>query len=383
MRRLLVFAGAVVFVDTIFFAALAPLVPYYAERFGLSELDVGVLTALVAAGSLVGAVPSGVLVTRLGVARTLVVGLVVTAAASAAFGFASSVAILELTRFAQGFGSAISWTAILTWLVSQSQPQRRGEVLGLAMGTAIFGSLFGPLVGAAAELAGPGPVFLGIAGFALALAALAATMHGPGRAPSASIRGLFPAMMRPQLAGGVWVIALGGLVFGVVVTLAPLQLDFAGWGGGAIAAVFLLGAALAAVGSPLVGVWSDRRGRARPLRVLFVASTVLLLALGWVDSRWLLAVLVIAAVTAESLFWTPGAALLTDGVQALRIPPEQGFVIMNLAYGPGQVVGSIAGGGLAALAGDAAAYLVLAVTCAATLVVLRPADEMMVAVEEP
>src|SRR6266508_4667672 len=145
MRRFLVFAGAVVFVDTLFFSALAPLVPYYSERFDLSEPEIGVLTALVAAGNLAGAIPSGVLCARIGVSRTLVVGLLITAVTSAGFGFASSVAVLDAMRFGQGFGSSISWTAILTWLVSRSAPERRGEVIGLAMGAAIFGSLFGPI----------------------------------------------------------------------------------------------------------------------------------------------------------------------------------------------------------------------------------------------
>ncbi len=37
MRRLLLLVGAIVFVDTMFFAALTPLLPEYADDLGLSK----------------------------------------------------------------------------------------------------------------------------------------------------------------------------------------------------------------------------------------------------------------------------------------------------------------------------------------------------------
>ena len=45
MRRLLLLVGAIVFVDTMFFAALTPLLPQYAEELGLSKAGAGLLAA--------------------------------------------------------------------------------------------------------------------------------------------------------------------------------------------------------------------------------------------------------------------------------------------------------------------------------------------------
>ena len=70
MRRLLVFAIAVVFVESIFFAALAPLLPELTDDLGLSTFGAGVLVAAYAFGALLGAIPSGLAVSRLGVRPT-------------------------------------------------------------------------------------------------------------------------------------------------------------------------------------------------------------------------------------------------------------------------------------------------------------------------
>ena len=41
MRRLLLLTSAVVFVDTLFFAALTPLLPHYADTLGLGKNGAG------------------------------------------------------------------------------------------------------------------------------------------------------------------------------------------------------------------------------------------------------------------------------------------------------------------------------------------------------
>ncbi len=117
MRRVLLLVGAIVFVDTMFFAALTPLLPHYADRFALSKLGAGVLAAAYPAGVLVGGLPSGLLATRVGVRATTLAGLLVMTATTALFGFAGSVAVLDGARFAQGVASACAWTAGFAWLL--------------------------------------------------------------------------------------------------------------------------------------------------------------------------------------------------------------------------------------------------------------------------
>ena len=66
MRRLLLLVGALVFVDTMLYSALAPLLPHLAVELDLSKTRAGVLVAAYAAGALLGGLPGGVASARLG-----------------------------------------------------------------------------------------------------------------------------------------------------------------------------------------------------------------------------------------------------------------------------------------------------------------------------
>ena len=59
MRRLFPLVAAVVLVDTMFFAAVAPLLPHYATSSGCRRPAAGVLAAAYPAGTFVGALPGG------------------------------------------------------------------------------------------------------------------------------------------------------------------------------------------------------------------------------------------------------------------------------------------------------------------------------------
>jgi len=167
VRRVLYLVGAIVFVDTMFFAALTPLLPQYAAEFGIGKTGWGLLQAAYPAGALVGAIPSGMVAARTGVKPTVIVGLCCIALTSTAFGFADSVWQLDLARFAQGLASSFSWTGALAWLVAAAPPGRRGALIGTAFGLAIGGALCGPILGGIASIAGTGRTFTAVAVIAL------------------------------------------------------------------------------------------------------------------------------------------------------------------------------------------------------------------------
>src|SRR5947209_15536065 len=117
MRRLLAMVAAIVLVDTMFYAAIAPLLPYYAQHFHLAKAQAGVLAAAYAAGTLIGSIPAGWMAARVGVRATILTGLALMIGSSVVFAFARTVGLLDAARFVQGVGGAASWAAGLAWLI--------------------------------------------------------------------------------------------------------------------------------------------------------------------------------------------------------------------------------------------------------------------------
>jgi MFS family permease len=368
VRRLLLFVGATIFLDTMFFAALTPLLPDYADRFELSKVGAGVLSGAYPAGALVGGVPSGFATARLGARRVTIAGLLLLVGTTLAFGLGDSIVVLDVARFVQGIASAAAWTAGLAWLVASGPADRRGELIGSALAVAIVGALFGPVLGGAASITGTAPAFGTVALAALALAGWAVRMPPPpARSERQPLRALAEALGDPTIAAGMWFIVLPALLFGTLSVLAPLRLAELGFGALAIGATYLTSAALEAAASPLLGRVSDRRGRLLPIGVGLAASAVVALLLPWPAHAALLAPLVVAGGLAFGTFWAPATSLLADAAERRGLDYGYAFALTNLAWAPGQSLGASGGGALAEATSDTVPYLVLAATCVLTL----------------
>lgn len=367
MRRLLLLVGAVVFVDTMFFAALTPLLPEFTARLGLSKAEAGVLAGAYAAGALAGGIPGGLSAARIGVKPTVLLGLGGMAVTTVTFGFAEAYWLLVAARLLQGWASAFSWTAALSWLVAAAPPHRRGELIGAAMGAAIFGALFGPVVGAIASTTSVELAFSSVAVLAAGLAVWAwRTPAFPPR-PRQPVRLVFQALRDPATAVAVWFVALPALFFGTLGVLGPLRLDELGWGAIAIGATWLVTAGVEGLLAPVVGRISDRRGRLVPLRAGLVGAIPVAAAIPWLPGPWTLALFVLASGVTFGLFWAPAMSLLTDRAEALGLEHAYAFALVNMAWAPGAVVGAAAGGAVAQATGDAVPYLALAAACVVTL----------------
>ncbi|HEY8465671.1 MAG TPA: MFS transporter [Solirubrobacterales bacterium] len=366
MRRLLILAAAIVFVDTMFYAAIAPILPALSDEFGLSKSAAGVLAGSYAAGTLVAALPAGLVAARIGTRPTVLGGLTLMSIAGLGFAFGESELVLDASRFVQGVGGAASWAGVLGWLIGIAPSERRGELIGATMAFAIGGVLFGPVVGGAAEELGRGPVFAAAAVFGVVLIVL--TLRLDVATPPALRQ---PGMVRTAFAApgtlvAMWLVLMPGVLFGTLEVLVPLRMDELGAGAAAIAVTFIVAGIAEAITTPVTGRMADRRGRIFPTLLGLLSSAGFMVVLGLPEAAWLVAVLVVAATPAIATLWSPSMAMLADAGERAGVPQGLAMGISNLGWAVGNTVGATGGAGLGELAGDVVAYLVLAAICLAT-----------------
>jgi MFS family permease len=370
MRRLLVLVCVVVGVDTMLYAALTPLLPHFAHEFALSKARAGVLVAAYAGGALVGGVPGGIAAARLGPRRSVLLGLTLMGCASLGFAFAGGFWGLVAARLLQGGGSAFTWAGAFAWLLGAAPRERRGQLIGTAMGSAVFGALLGPVIGAAAALAGREAVFAALAGLAVVLGAWALRLEPGPRAP-ASAAAFGRALHSRRLLAGLALMSLPALLFGVLSTLGPLHLSAGGWSAAEIGGIWLVSAAGETAISPIAGRVSDRRGPLLPVRVSLAAGLIVSLALAAGPRPLLYAPLVVLAGAAYGTLFTPAFALIADGADHVGMPQGMAFGLMNAAWATGALLGPAAGGAIASAGGDLIPFLVSAGLCGLTLALAR------------
>ena len=369
MRRLLFLAAVVVFVDTMFFAAVVPLLPGLSEEFGLSKSEAGILSGSYAAGTLIAALPGGLLAARVGPRRTLLVGLSLMSITGLGFALSQNIVLLDASRFLQGVGGAFSWAGALAWLVRAAPRDRRGEMIGTAMAAAIAGVLAGPALGAAADAVGRGPMFAAVSLIGVGLIALTLSVEAPPREQTI-VGGLGRAAASAAVRYGMVLILVPGLLFCAIEVLVPLELDDLGAGSGAIAAVFLIAAGLEAIVAPVAGRISDRRGRLAPSAVGLAASIVAAVVISLPDSAVALGVVVVVAAPWIGMLWSPAMAMMSDGAESSGVDQGLAFGIVNLGWGLGHTAGAIAIPAVADASSNGVAYGVLAALTAGTLVML-------------
>ncbi len=374
LRLLFLVASAVVFVDTMFYAAVVPLLPTLTRELHLSKASAGVLTAGYAAGTLVGSIPGGMLAARAGPRTTIYVGLFLMGSSSLAFGFLDDITGLDAARFVQGFGGACTWSGSLAWLIGEVDVGRRGSAIGGALAAGIAGALFGPVIGTLAHALGRAPVFSAVAVVAVALAVAVALLPAPSAPPDLGPTDLWEELRRPAIVLGMWLTALPAVASGVVNVLAPLRLSALGASAIGIGATFLIAAGAEAIVSPAVGRVSDRRGRMFPLRIGLASAAIVFVCFPLSSRVVVVAGVVVLAAVALGSFWAPAMAMLSDAAEASGLSQGYAMALINLAWAAGQIVGAAGGGALAKATGDALPFALSAGLCAATLglVLVRP-----------
>jgi DHA1 family tetracycline resistance protein-like MFS transporter len=223
----------IVFIDLLGFGIILPLLPFYAESFGASPTQIGLLVASYAAAQLVGAPVLGRISDRIGRKPVLVISLAGTFIGFLMLGFANSLAMLFASRIIDGFtGGNISVAqAYITDITDESNRAKGLGLLGAAFG---LGFIIGPALGGTLSVYGYAlPAFVA-AGLSLvsilgvllflpeSLSVEARNALADRAQPKFSLQNLWRAITRPRVGPILNVRFFYGLAFATFQTMFPL-----------------------------------------------------------------------------------------------------------------------------------------------------------------
>jgi predicted MFS family arabinose efflux permease len=357
-------------------SAVVPLVPTLAEQLHLSQSAAGLLAGATGLAVLAISIPSGMLADRYGARPlTLMAAALMSLAlvAHAVPGFWPLIA----ARFVFGLGFGTVWTAGIAWIGELAPPDRRDEALARPMTIAGLAFMCGPVIsGAVAQDLGVRTPFVaaGVLGVVVGLLLLRVPepeqVHRP--ATPALVETLRRAATEPAVIGSLGLVLIASCVSSAIYLLVPLQLHDDGVSARGIGAAFSLGALVFVVTSYLVARLGPRAVR---LVVGGVASAllslVLLLPIASATVPSLVSLLILRSPIFAVLFGI-SFPLAAWGAEQAGIGKGVVLGMLNGVWAASNVIGPIAGGALAQLAGRSSVYVVLTVASVVAALWLVP-----------
>ncbi|MDE0451638.1 MAG: MFS transporter [Gammaproteobacteria bacterium] len=146
-RTILAWMCALIAVNQLGFGAVIPVLPLYAQSFGVPQVAIGATIAVYGLARFLLAVPTGQVADRLGRRNALAIGGALSAFGNLWSALAGSYVELVLARFVSGAGAGVVLTAGLIVLADITRASTRGRTLSIYQGVFLFAVGIGPLPG--------------------------------------------------------------------------------------------------------------------------------------------------------------------------------------------------------------------------------------------
>lgn len=366
---LLLLVCLVVFLDSVGYGIVVPLLPLYARTLRATDFQIGLLFAVYAIALLLASIPFGILSDRFGRKPFVLFGMFAMAGTFVFYALSGTYPTLVLARLLDGLTAAATWSAALALLGDRLPESEMGEKTGYALAAMAAGGIVGPLLGGfLADAAGQRAPFyaIALACFAGGTVALFLEEDRGGRRARVSPRRMLGNALSSRnvlLACGVTLVVTTGL--GLLEPTVPLYLKRTfSMSRTGIGAVFGLTMLFYAAASPAVGRLSDRAGRKAPILAGMVLTAALIPLLAAVRNvAFVFAVMGALGVT-FTLVATPSVPLITDSISRSGDGPVHygtAFGLLNVFWSLGYAVGPLLGGALMGWAGLPSALFAYAV----------------------
>ncbi len=146
-RSVLAWMCVLIAVNQLGFGAVIPVLPLYAQSFGVPQVAIGATVAVYGLARVLLAVPTGQVADRLGRRNALAIGGALSALGNLWCAAAGGYVELVLARFVAGAGAGIVVTAGLIVLADITRASTRGRTLSIYQGVFLFAVGIGPLPG--------------------------------------------------------------------------------------------------------------------------------------------------------------------------------------------------------------------------------------------
>ena len=359
--------------DLVGFGIVVPILGRYAERFGASGLEVGLLFASFSLAQLVFAPLLGRLSDRIGRKPVIMISLLGTAVGSFVTGAAGALWVLFLGRILDG-ASGASVAVAQGAVTDLAPPSERPRLLGLLGAAFGVGFVVGPALGGLASLGGEHIPFF-VAGTVALINAIVAWRRLPETRP-ANVRQAARDAAKSDTKAKVrlWGLAVAG--FSAIVAFSGFEATFSLLAGdrfrlteGGIAAIFVgVGVVLVAVQGGLIRPINAKLGTQRSLQVGLVLNSAGLIVLSGAEN-WTLLIVALALLTVGQGLVTPNLSSLVSG----RVPDHRRGEALGFQQGV-NAFGRVAGPAIAGVLYDhvsiGSPYLVGGALCGVALAVI-------------
>lgn len=222
------------FVDTLGAFLVIALLPFYAERFGASAVEVTLLVSAFHVAQMLTTPLWGRWSDRTGRRPLILAGLALSAIAYWVFAVADSLWLLLLSRLAQGVGGG-TVSVVFAYVSDSLPPEKRAAGLGWVSSATSLAAVVGPAVGSFSgrwSPRAPGFITGGLCIVTLLIAAAFLTEpqagdSGQKRPPAALSRSIWRVLRHPQQPAHslIWIYAAGMFVFTAVTAIIGLFLE--------------------------------------------------------------------------------------------------------------------------------------------------------------
>ncbi|MBN2472378.1 MAG: MFS transporter, partial [Anaerolineae bacterium] len=139
------YVPAVLFATSV--GIMGPLLPLYAADFDVPYGVIGLVLAAETIGTLVGDVPAGMLIKRLGQKRIMALGLGLNGLMMTGLYLAPNIIVAAILLFFSGMGWALFGVSRHAFIVGSVARENRGRAIAIFGGTFRLGRFFGPAMG--------------------------------------------------------------------------------------------------------------------------------------------------------------------------------------------------------------------------------------------